>query len=215
MKTKLLTSNTKIDKSMKLYPEYEASILQMLPGKGVCVNYKNCIKECLAFTGFSKVYKTVNQARQRRKDLFTDNLELFKKQLVKEIRNQVKRAIKKGRKAVIRLNGFTDIDWNKPEYYIEGFTVFELFPEVIFYDYTADANKVINNEHSNYHLTFSYKGNNEHEAKALFSEFGINTAVIDLPENNQFKSIRSIQGDTHDFRFLDNPASIVWLTFKN
>ena len=65
---KLLTTNTKIDKSMKLYPEYEASILQMLPGKGVCVNYKNCIKECLAFTGVSKVYKTGNQARQRRKD---------------------------------------------------------------------------------------------------------------------------------------------------
>ena len=46
-------------------------------------------------------------------------------------------------------------------------------------------------------------------------EFGINTAIIDLPENDKFKSIRAIQGDTHDFRFLDKPGSIVWLTFKN
>ena len=43
-KMKLLTTNTKIDKSMKLYPEYEASILQMLPGKGVCVNTKIALK---------------------------------------------------------------------------------------------------------------------------------------------------------------------------
>ena len=30
---KLLGTNSKIDKSLKVYPEYEASILQLLPNK--------------------------------------------------------------------------------------------------------------------------------------------------------------------------------------
>ena len=210
---KLLTSNTKIDKSMKLFPEYEATILQLAPGKGVCVNYSNCIKTCLFFTGFGK-FSNVQRGRINRTKYLQTDTQGFLKQLTREIRNQVKRAIKKNRTAVIRLNGFSDIDWSKPEYFVEGFCLFELFPEVIFYDYTADYDKALNNEFSNYHLTFSYKGNNLQESKNLFAEFGINTAVVDLPENSHLKGVKSLQGDTHDFRFLDQKASIVWLSFK-
>ena len=210
---KLLTSNTKIDKSMKLYPEYEATILQLAPGKGVCVNYSACIKTCLFFTGFGK-FNSVQRGRINRTKYLQGDTQGFLKQLTREIRNQVKRAIKKNRTAVIRLNGFSDIDWSKPEYFVEGFCLFELFPEVIFYDYTADYNKCLTNEFDNYHLTFSYKGNNLQEAKSLFQERGINTAIIEVPENDQFKTIRSIQGHTHDFRFLDKKGSVVWLSFK-
>ena len=56
---KLLGTNSKIDKSLKVYPEYEASILQLLPNKHLCVNYKLCIKTCLAFKGLAKVYPSV------------------------------------------------------------------------------------------------------------------------------------------------------------
>lgn len=210
---KLLTSNTKIDKSMKLYPEYEATILQLAPGKGVCVNYSKCIKTCLFFTGFGK-FNSVQRGRINRTKYLQGDTQGFLKQLTREIRNQVKRAIKKNRTAVIRLNGFSDIDWSKSEYFVEGFCLFELFPEVIFYDYSADYNKCLTNEFDNYHLTFSYKGNNLKEAKSLFQERGINTAIIEIPENDQFKTIRSIQGDAHDFRFLDKKGSIVWLSFK-
>ena len=210
---KLLTSNTKIDKSMKLFPEYEATILQLAPGKGVCVNYSNCIKTCLFFTGFGK-FSNVQRGRINRTKYLQTDTQGFLKQLTREIRNQVKRAIKKHKTAVVRLNGFSDIDWSKPEYFVEGFCLFELFPEVIFYDYTADYDKALNNEFSNYHLTFSYKGNNLQESKNLFAEFGINTAVVDLPENNHLKGVKSLQGDIHDFRFLDKKASIVWLSFK-
>ena len=92
---KLLTSNTKIDKSMKIHPEYEGTILQMLPGKGVCVNYKGCIKTCLAFTGFAKIYKSVNKARQQRKDLFVNHPGEFRTQINKEMHNLIKRAVKR------------------------------------------------------------------------------------------------------------------------
>ena len=177
---KLLTSNTKIDKSMKLFPEYEATILQLAPGKGVCVNYSNCIKTCLFFTGFGK-FSNVQRGRINRTKYLQTDIQGFLKQLTREIRNQVKRAIKKNKTAVIRLNGFSDIDWSKPEYFVEGFCLFDLFPEVIFYDYTADYDKSLNNEFNNYHLTFSYKGNNLKEANSLLVDRCISIAAIDLP----------------------------------
>ena len=55
VKMKLLTTNTKIDKSMELLVDYYATILQLLPNKHFCVNYKLCIKDCLAFKGLAKV----------------------------------------------------------------------------------------------------------------------------------------------------------------
>ncbi len=99
---KLLTSNTKIDKSIKAYPEYEASILQMLPGEGICINYRKCIKNCLAFKGFAKIFKSVTKSRKAKKDYFLTQHAAFMRQLVKEIALQEKRAHKKGKTAVVR-----------------------------------------------------------------------------------------------------------------
>ena len=212
---KLLTSNSKIDKSLKVHPEYEATILQMLPGKGICVNYKECIKTCLAFKGFAKIYTSVTKSRKAKKDYFLTQHSTFMKQLVKEIALQEKRANKKGKTAVVRLNGFTDIDWVKQEFDYTGRNIFNSFPNVIFYDYTADYDKVLANRQDNYHLTFSYKGNNADECAKLLKR-GINIAIIDTLENRDtwFNKLPSIQGDTHDFRFLDGDNSIVWLTEK-
>tara|TARA_R110000772_G_scaffold36387_3_gene87070 strand:+ start:704 stop:1342 length:639 start_codon:yes stop_codon:yes gene_type:complete len=210
---KLLTSNAKIDKSIKLFPEYEATILQMLPSKQMCVNYKDCISKCLAFTGFAKIYKSVNKSRKAKTDFFLNDNRNFVIQIVKEIRNQIKRAIKKNRIAIVRLNGFTDVNWDKILF--EGKTIFELFPDVIFWDYTADFNKLISNRNPNYHLTFSYKGNNDKETfEAMKQDFNI--AVIDTIENRDkwFNKLPAIDGDLHDFRFLDTDNSVVWLKFK-
>tara|TARA_R110000803_G_C11857241_1_gene306673 strand:+ start:43 stop:696 length:654 start_codon:yes stop_codon:yes gene_type:complete len=215
---KLLTSNSKIDKSVKLNPEYEATILQMLPGKGVCVNYKGCIKTCLAFTGFAKIFPSVNKSRQAKKDLYINDRQAFLKQLNHEIGLQVKRANKKGKQAVVRLNGFTDIDWDKECNIIERWSNFGPNNDSVqFYDYTADANKVLNNTHKNYHLTFSHKtgkdSDNTVECMSLFQE-GINIAVVENPENREKFGTKSIDGDKSDFRFLDKKGQIVWLSFK-
>lgn len=211
---KLLTSNTKIDKSNKLFKgKYKGKILQMVPGKGVCKNYKNCIKTCLFFKGYGK-FQPVMKGRQKRKDLFVNDLPEFMSILRKELRNHDKTCIRQDTKGVVRLNGFTDIDWEEPEYRLDGVPIFRQFPNLQFMDYSADYYKVRYNPYPNYHLTFSYKGNNLAQCKDLFSR-GINIAVIDTPENREvFGSVRSIQGDTHDFRFLDKSSSIVWLTEK-
>jgi hypothetical protein len=83
----------------------------------------------------------VNKARQARKDLFTNNLSAFMVQLEKELNNLCKRANKQGKTPVCRLNGFTDIRWDLPEYYIRGDSIFNVYQDIIFYDYTADPAK--------------------------------------------------------------------------
>jgi hypothetical protein len=205
---KLLGTNSKIDKSLKVYPEYEASILQLLPNKHLCVNYKLCIKTCLAFKGLAKVYPSVIKSRKAKSEYFINDTNTFIKQLIKETSNQEKRALKKNKKAVVRNNGFTDIDFSK-------YGIFKLFPNVQFYDYSADYKRVLNNKYENLHYTFSYKGNNLDECLHLLSK-GINIAVIDIPKNQFFNSydVNHINGDTHDFRFLDKNNSIVWLSEK-
>jgi|TARA_R100000750_G_C2316755_1_gene84718 hypothetical protein len=208
VKMKLLTTNTKIDKSMELLVDYYATILQLLPNKHFCVNYKLCIKDCLAFKGLAKIYPSIIKSRKAKSEYFINDNENFIKQVIKEIKLQIKRANKKAKKAIVRLNGFTDIDFSK-------YGIFKLFPNVQFYDYSADYKRVLNNKYENLHYTFSYKGNNLDECLHLLSK-GINIAVIDIPKNQFFNSydVNHINGDTHDFRFLDKSNSIVWLSEK-
>jgi hypothetical protein len=204
---KLLGTNSKIDKSLKVYPEYEASILQLLPNKHLCVNYKLCIKTCLAFKGLAKVYPSVIKSRKAKSEYFVNDTDTFIKQLIREIKNQEKRALKKNKKPVVRLNGFTDIDYDK-------YGIFKLFPNVQFYDYSADYERVLNNNNPNLHYTFSYKGNNLKECLELLKN-DVSIAVIDVPENQFFNKydIEHIDGDKHDFRFKHGKA-IVWLSEK-
>ena len=204
---KLLGTNSKIDKSLKVYPKYEASILQLLPNKHLCVNYKLCMKTCLAFKGLAKVYPGVIKSRKAKSEYFVNDTDTFIKQLIREIKNQEKRALKKNKKAVVRLNGFTDIDYEK-------FGIFKLFPNVQFYDYSADYERVLNNNNPNLHYTFSYKGNNLKECIELLKN-DVSIAVIDMPENQFFNDydVEHIDGDKHDFRFKHGKA-IVWLSEK-
>ena len=204
---KVLSTNSKIDKSVKVYPEYEASILQLLPNKHLCVNYKLCIKTCLAFKGLAKVYPSVIKSRKAKSEYFVNDTDTFIKQLIREIKNQEKRALKKNKKPVVRLNGFTDIDYNK-------YGIFKLFPNVQFYDYSADYERVLNNNNPNLHYTFSYKGNNLKECIELLKK-DISIAVIDVSENQFFNDyeVEHIDGDKHDFRFKHGKA-IVWLSEK-
>ena len=204
---KLLGTNSKIDKSLKVYPEYEASILQLLPNKHLCVNYKLCMKTCLAFKGLAKVYPSVIKSRKAKSEYFVNDTDTFIKQLIREIKNQEKRALKKNKKPVVRLNGFTDIDYEK-------FGIFKLFPNVQFYDYSADYERVLNNNNPNLHYTFSYKGNNLKECIELLKN-DVSIAVIDIPENQFFNDyeVEHIDGDKHDFRFKHGKA-IVWLSEK-
>ena len=217
MTTKLLSTNTKIDKSLKLFPDYEASILQLVPSKTVCDNpfYKNCISNCLSFKGMAKVYPaTVVGGRKKRVDLLLSDSPSFMLQLKKEINLQIKRSIKKGKKCCIRLNGFSDIDWSKENYHIEGNVIFDYFKEVQFWDYTKNLDRIRDNQFSNYHLVYSFiestqtqPSNIKESLEAL--RLGFNVAIIVKKIESweiqllKDKSDHQTIGDDHDFRWKD------------
>jgi hypothetical protein len=132
-------------------------------------------------------------------------------ELAGDIRNAIVYAEKKGLVPVFRLNGTSDIAWEKIRF--GSFrNIFEAFPTVQFYDYTKIAGRTVP---SNYHLTFSAAdGNDADVVKAI--DRGYNVAVVfadkKLPE--QYNGLTVFNGDESDLRFLDPLKAIIGLYAK-
>jgi hypothetical protein len=78
--------------------------------------------------------------------------------IVKDIEKGIKQAEKAGLTLLIRLNGTSDIKWENVffDYDNKKTNIFDLFPNIQFYDYTKIANRI--DLPKNYDLTFSYSG---------------------------------------------------------
>jgi hypothetical protein len=138
-------------------------------------------------------------------------------QLARELELLITRALKKGRRPVARLNATSDVYWEQTPIVRFGRTfdgVPQAFPEVTFYDYTKAIPRLRRQQPSNYHLTFSLaETNDKHALEAL--ERGFNVAAVlrgDHPE--ELWGYPVVDGDKHDYRFLDPRPSIVALTPK-
>ncbi len=171
-----------------------------------------CKSACLNTAGLGGVYPSIQKARQRKTDLFLNDRDEFMKQLVHDIHKFIRACDRKEKLPAIRLNGTSDIQWEKID--IDGQNIFEMFPNVQFYDYTKIPTRKVD-KIPNYHLTWSYSEANEKYAK-VFDQVPNNKAVVfrtkDLP--SMFRGLEVIDGDTHDMRFLDKPNSVVGLKAK-
>lgn len=177
-----------------------------LSGYNVCPNASTgCIAGCLNLSGRG-VYNTVQQARINRTKFWFDSRDEFKAQLIKEINAFVRKCRKLNVKAAIRLNGTSDIAWEKvwPE-------LFTLYPEVQFYDYTKSVKRMVSfikgEMPKNYHLTFSRSEVNDVESTGILS-MGGNVAVVfsskSIPSTYQGYPVHN--ADETDLRFLDKPG---------
>lgn len=170
-----------------------------------------CKAACLYTAGRGK-FNNVQTARINKTILFRDNQRYFMFSLIEDIKRLIRKSNKDNKKLCIRLNGTSDIDWSKVKY--QGQNIFEIFPNVQFYDYTKDIKKALNNSYNNYHITFSYSGSNRVATKKALDK-GINTAIVfkqSLP--NTYQGVNVLDGDKHDLRFLDAQNSIVGLIAK-
>ena len=136
-------------------------------------------------------------------------------QLKKEIRAFIIKCKKQKFKPCIRLNGTSDIPFEK--FKIEGKNIFEHFPNVQFYDYTKNhirMYKFLDNLFpANYHLTFSRSETNDKESMKVLSMGGNVAMVFDkVPET--YEGYHVIDGDKNDLRPLDERNVIVGLKFK-
>ena len=220
MAVKLLTtSNTKIRKGEKLgFSTFGIHLApSTLSGFNTCKDASaGCAAACLNTAGMG-VYSTVQNARIAKTRLFFSDKSAFMTQLVKEIVAAVKKANKNGMQAAFRLNLTSDLPWEKIRH--DGKNIFELFPSVQFYDYTATIGRMsaflAGELPANYHLTFSRKENTPNELVESVLRSGGNVAVVfrkSLPARAFGADV--VNGDETDARFLDGKGKVVGLVEK-
>jgi len=213
----LSTSNTKVIKGEG--KGYKTYILHLAPytvaGVGnVCPKATaGCIASCLNLSGHGgmipvgKTTNVVQEARKRKTRYFFENRDSFMLDLVDDIARAIRQAARQGLTPVFRLNGTSDLSWEKYTLGQNGLNVFELFPDVQFYDYTKVLGRKIA-AYANYHLTFSRAENNDADVgKAL--KAGMNVAAVydQIPEG-------MYSADEDDLRFLDGQQGMMGLKVK-
>lgn len=215
----LSTANPKIQKGTKL--GYLSFILHLAPatlsGRETCPKRTaGCTAACLNTAGRGGMFRKgettniIQQARIRKTRYFFEARDYFMNDLYADIQKGIKQAKKLGLTPVFRLNGTSDLAWEK--YTINDKNIFELFPDVQFYDYTKVLGRKVS-AYKNYHLTFSAAdGNDADVAKAVSA--GMNVAMVfdKLPEAYMGREV--INADDTDLRFLDPKGVIAGLKAK-
>ncbi|MES2515943.1 MAG: hypothetical protein V4580_17450 [Bacteroidota bacterium] len=161
----LSTNNIKTIKGEKFgyttYIMYLAPFTQNSKGINLCSHASaGCAKACLFSSGAAR-YDRVQEGKRNKTEYFLADRAKYLAQLDKEIGSIVKKAKHKGTDniPVIRLNGTSDIAWEKFKLR-EGKNIFELYPNVQFYDYTKNYIRFQKVLPANYHLTFSMSETN-------------------------------------------------------
>jgi hypothetical protein len=188
-----------------------------LSGYNVCQwASRGCTKVCLNTSGHG-AFSTVQEARIKKTKLLKEQFSVFAAQLIKEVKAAVKSAAKKGMRLAIRLNLTSDIPWELLDVQ-DGKTIFELFPEVTWYDYTKGYKRMLDfldgKMPTNYSLTFSRSESNERHVHAIRARGG-NVAVVfrrSLPAS--WHGTPVVNGDKNDLRFLDARGVVVGLVEK-
>jgi hypothetical protein len=216
----LSTANPKIQKGTKL--GYLSFILHLAPadlsGKNTCPKATaGCKAACLNTAGRGGMFRkgentnAIQKARIRKTVQFFFDREQFMADLVADIRKGIKFAEKQGLTPVFRLNGTSDLSWEKYEAEA-GKNIFELFPTVQFYDYTKVLGRKVS-QYKNYHLTFSKAdGNDADVAKAIAEGYNIAAVFDEMPAEHM--GLPVIDADETDLRFLDPKGVIAGLKAK-
>ena len=203
-----IDNNAKTIKGQKL--KVMTAILYLAPAKSSGFNTcpmasKGCAASCLNTAGRGQM-NSVQLGRINKTKWYFLERESFLIQLKKEIRSHINRCKIKGFTPAIRLNGTSDISW-------ERHNLFNEFKEVQFYDYSKIYKRAIkwaNKKYpKNYHLTYSLNEDNKKEAMQVLKRGG-NVSVVfrnkKLPK--KFKGFKVINADYSDVRFKD-PKNVI------
>ena len=211
----LSTANPKIQKGTKL--GYLSFILHLAPsdlsGRNTCPKAtKGCIAACLNTAGRGGMFKRgettnmIQKARIRKTKYFFENRDAFMLDLANDIARAIKFAERKGLTPVFRLNGTSDLSWEKYEV-APGINIFQAFPGVQFYDYTKVLGRKVKHI-PNYHLTFSKAdGNDADVAEALLQGMSVVAVYDEIPAGVP-------SADETDLRFLDPKGIMLGLKAK-
>jgi len=189
-----------------------------LSGYQVCpmARMAQCETPCLNSAGRG-AFSNVQISRINRTKFFFENRQGFFNQLIDEITKLVKKAKKLNLIPLVRLNGTSDIKYENVYFDHNGqqVTIFDVFPDVQFYDYTKIPNR--RDLPKNYDLTFSYSGVmlfQKYVNKALENNLRMAVVFSDSNFPDTFLGRSIVNGDDSDVRILDPNDSIVALYAK-
>jgi hypothetical protein len=235
-KSLLTVGNPKTAKGEK--EGYLTAILHLAPekvsGRNVCPHATaGCAAACLNTAGRGGIgldadgLNVIQVARIQRTRWFHRDRDGFLLALVAEVQRHVRTAVRHGLAPAVRLNGTSDLPWEKFPVTRDGQTfphIMAAFPDVTFYDYTKWPVRLRRTvaDIPNYSLTFSLAESNDFRAAEAL-EAGINVAAVfavrrgaDLPQSAMIGGVIApvIDGDATDLRFTDPTGVIVGLRAK-
>ena len=202
----LLSKSHKTDKSDSIGSHLNR-MMYLEPNKIICPDAGECMKLCLKNSGNMK-FNTSRKARINRTKLYFQDRELFLAKLDVEIKELKREAEKQNKRALVRLNGTSDID---------------------FYDYTkrADLYKKfllcrndLNIQKSwkwpeNYHLIYSFSEKTRmSDVYDFLLDLNGQIAVVFQQIPKTWKGFEVINGDKHDLRILDKTGVVIGLKAK-
>ena len=204
---KLFTKGSSNNKTAKSEGSgYEIRILHLAPamesGHEVCSSRsEGCTTSCL-FTAGRGAMGPVKHSRIRKTQLWFTQRDEFKQQIIDELHSFVKRCDKLGIKPAVRMNGTSDLFWEKqfPE-------LFEIFSSIQFYDYTKHYKRCLIRWKlpDNYHLTFSKSETNNELCRRVLRAGRFNVVAVfnskSFPDKYWGRDVYT--ADSHDLRFLD------------
>jgi len=190
-------------------------------GYNVCRHATTCRDNCIEVTGRG-VFPNVKKARHERTVMFFEDRSNYERMVVKEIERHIRLSEKHGYTPCARPNGTSDIPWERVRFKTQkNRTLMELFPDLIWYDYTKYPYKSRPAEKlpSNYSLTFSVSELTTDEDIHENINMGRNCAVVFDVEKEEklpatYLGIEVIDGDLNDLRFTDPIGVIVGLRLK-
>lgn len=220
-----------LKKGVTTYVMYLSPSTMNSKGMNVCSHSSDgCVESCL-FTSGRGSFTSVELARVNKTEYFINSTQEFLAQLADEIDGIIRKHEKLDKDEVryngkgkvsytkdfaIRLNGTSDILWS--QYKIEsrgGLNIFELFPNVQFYDYTKVPNVVkFATKYPNHYVAFS------HSEKMLdksieFLDNGTNVASVFFPTIPQnFGGYPIYDGDESDLIFTYPSSHVIGLYLK-
>ena len=186
----------------------------------------DCRALCVADSGLSQVWASINQARARKTVFLFEQRQAFLRQLVGELEQNRRSAENVGAILVARLNCFSDLPWHEPSFGCipQLFAHYgqELAGGFIAYDYTKCHYRILNSETPpNWHLCGSWSEDAKHQEHchqilmmgrniavpfAIHGPYAGNRALMQsIPDRFRLlgTDFRTFCGDSSDLRFLD------------
>lgn len=183
----------------------------------VCPNSTmECRKHCVAWAGHGSM-DFVKDVRKRRKTLWSRHQLAFLQMLKWDLESCERYAAKHSQQVAIRLNAFSDIEWERH---------LLLSPYALqFYDYTKDFDRAVtalsDDRFKNYDLLYSWTELDDAQGLCPLITAKETGLKIALPGDKlkwkracDAAGVGFIDGDKHDLTFLHEPGSLVVLKPK-